>query len=77
MHLANFTYGKGHVRIMRVKRDTTRHEVRELETKVMLEGDFSASFLSSDNSKVIATDTVKNIVNIVARDNPDLGRVVI
>ena len=72
MHLANFTYGKGHVRIMRVKRDTTRHEVRELETKVMLEGDFSASFLSSDNSKVIATDTVKNIVNIVARDNPDL-----
>ncbi len=72
MHLANFTYGKGRVRIMRVKRDTTRHEVRELETKVMLEGDFSASFLSSDNSKVIATDTVKNIVNIVARDNPGL-----
>lgn len=72
MHLASFIYGKGRVRVMRVKRDAPRHEVRELETKVMLEGDFSGSFLSSDNSKIIATDTVKNIVNIVARDNPGL-----
>jgi len=67
MRLASFTYGKGRVRIMRVKRDAARHEVRELNVKVLLEGDFSDSFTSSDNSKVIATDTVKNIVNIVAR----------
>jgi urate oxidase len=67
MHLAKSTYGKGRVRIMRVKRDTDRHEVRELNVKVLLEGDFSASFTSSDNSKVVATDTIKNIVNIVAR----------
>jgi urate oxidase len=72
MHLSSFTYGKGRVRIMRVARDTARHEVRELTCQVMLTGDFAASFLSSDNSKVIATDTVKNIVNIVARDNPAL-----
>jgi urate oxidase len=72
MHLAKFTYGKGRVRIMRVKRDTERHEVRELNVKVLLDGDFSASFTSSDNSKVIATDTVKNIVNIVARNHPGL-----
>jgi urate oxidase len=72
MHLSQFTYGKGRVRVMRVKRDTARHEVRELNTQVMLEGDFSASFTSSDNSKVIATDSIKNIVNVVARDNPAL-----
>jgi urate oxidase len=72
MILKNFTYGKGRVRVMRVKRDTARHEVRELDTQVMLEGEFSESFTSSDNSKVIATDTVKNIVNIVARDHPGL-----
>jgi urate oxidase len=72
MHLAKFTYGKGRVRIMRVARDTERHAVRELNVKVLLEGDFSASFTSSDNSKVIATDTVKNIVNIVARNHPEL-----
>jgi len=72
MHLSKFTYGKGRVRIMRVKRDTARHEVRELSTQVMLEGDFAASFLSEDNSKVIATDSIKNIVNIVGRQNPAL-----
>lgn len=72
MRLKTFTYGKGRVRIMRVKRDTVRHEVRELNIQVMLEGDFSGSFLSADNSKVIATDSIKNIVNITARENPGL-----
>jgi len=72
MHLAKFTYGKGRVRILRVKRDTARHEVRELNTQVMLEGDFADSFLSEDNTKVIATDSIKNIVNIVARQNVGL-----
>jgi len=72
MQLKDFTYGKGRVRVMRVKRDSARHEVRELNVKVMLQGDFAESFTSSDNSSVIATDTIKNIVNIVARDNPGL-----
>lgn len=72
MKLSRFTYGKGRVRVMRVKREAARHEVRELNTQVMLEGDFGASFTSSDNSKVIATDTIKNIVNIVARDHVGL-----
>lgn len=70
--LARFTYGKGRVRILRVTRETPRHAVRELSLKVMLEGDFAASFTSSDNSKVIATDSIKNIVNIVARRNVSL-----
>jgi urate oxidase len=69
MHLATFTYGKGLVRIMRVARDAPTHEVRELTLKIMLQGDFAASFLSSDNSKVIATDSIKNIVSITARDH--------
>ncbi len=69
MHLESSTYGKGRVRIMRVKRDTDRHEVRELTIKTMLEGHFSASFTAADNSLVIATDSIKNIVNIVARQN--------
>lgn len=69
MSLIKHSYGKGRVRIMRVKRDTARHEARELNVKVMLTGDFSASYTSSDNSTVVATDTVKNIVNVVARDH--------
>jgi len=72
MQLAKFTYGKGRVRVMRVQRDGPRHEVRELNTKVLLEGVFADSFLSEDNSKVIATDSIKNIVNMLARDHVGL-----
>jgi urate oxidase len=69
MHLSRFTYGKGRVRIMRVARATARHEVRELSVQVMLQGDFAASFTGADNANVIATDSIKNIVNLVARDH--------
>ena len=34
----------------------------------MLDGDFADSYTSGDNSKIVATDTIKNIVNIVARE---------
>jgi urate oxidase len=69
MALMRNTYGKGRVRIMRVKRDGERHEVRELTVKAMLEGDFARAYTDADNSAVVATDTIKNIVNIVAREN--------
>ena len=69
MPLIRNTYGKGRVRIMRVKRDAARHEVRELSVQAMLSGAFEASYTVGDNASVIATDTVKNIVNIVARDH--------
>ena len=68
MRLASSSYGKGAVRIMRVDRARPRHTVRELTVAVMLEGAFDASFTSSDNGAVVATDTIKNIVNIMARE---------
>ncbi len=68
MRLASSSYGKGKVRIMRVDRAHPRHSVRELTVAVMLEGAFDASFTSSDNGAVVATDTIKNIVNIMARE---------
>jgi urate oxidase len=70
MALVRNTYGKGRVRIMRVKRDDDgRHEVRELTVNAMLEGGFGRAYTDADNSAVVATDTIKNIVNIVAREN--------
>ena len=69
MPLIRNSYGKGRVRIMRVKRDSARHEVRELSVQAMLSGDFDAAYTEGDNSKVVATDSIKNIVNIVARDH--------
>lgn len=69
MALLKNTYGKGRVRVMRIHREGDRHEVREATVLPMLEGDFGASYTGPDNSKVVATDTIKNIVNIVAREN--------
>ncbi|MDQ0511376.1 factor-independent urate hydroxylase [Ancylobacter amanitiformis] len=69
MALIRNSYGKGRVRIMRVKRDSARHEVRELTVEVLLTGAFDASYTEGDNRSVIATDSIKNIVNFLARDH--------
>lgn len=72
MALVRDTYGKARVRVLRLKRDSDWHEVRELTVQAMLEGDFSRAYTAGDNSSVVATDTIKNIVNIVAHENPGL-----
>jgi urate oxidase len=72
MTLVGKTYGKGRVRVMRVHRTGDRHEVRELTVKAMLRGEFGRAFTSKDNSSSVSTDTVKNVVNIVAREAPAL-----
>ncbi|MBS9475975.1 factor-independent urate hydroxylase [Ancylobacter radicis] len=69
MALIRNSYGKGRVRVMRVARDSACHEVRELNVQVMLSGAFDAAYTEGDNSSVIATDSVKNIVNFLARDH--------
>ncbi|MEW6257145.1 MAG: factor-independent urate hydroxylase [Pseudomonadota bacterium] len=69
MTLIRNTYGKARVRVLRVKKDGARHEVRELTVQAMITGDFDASYVSADNAKMICTDTVKNLVNVVAREN--------
>lgn len=68
MPLIRDTYGKGRVRVMRVTRGE-QQEVRETTAEVMLDGDFSAAFTAGDNRTVVATDTIKNIAYIVAREN--------
>lgn len=69
MPLVRKTYGKGRVRVMRIHRQGDHYEVRELTVKAMLQGDFSRAFTSKDNSTSVSTDTVKNVVNVVAREN--------
>jgi urate oxidase len=69
MALLQNTYGKGRVRVLRVYRDGQYHEPRETTANVLLEGDFGLSYTGPDNSKVIATDSIKNIVNVVGREN--------
>ncbi len=73
MALLQKTYGKDHVRVMRVDRKPDRHEVRELTVRAMVTGDFAGAFTDADNSTSLATDTVKNVINIVARENLSFG----
>jgi urate oxidase len=58
---------------MRIHRDGERHEVSQLNVKAMMEGDFARTYTDADNSGSVSTDTIKNIVNIVARENTGLS----
>ncbi|WP_221584941.1 factor-independent urate hydroxylase [Microbacterium sp. G2-8] len=60
-------YGKAEVRLVRITRDTARHEIADLNVTSQLRGDLADSFLSGDNAKIIATDTQKNTVFAFAK----------
>jgi len=69
MTLVRKIFGKGRVRVMRIHSDGDRREVRELTIKAMVEGDFDRTFTAADNSSSVSTDTIKDVVNVVAREN--------
>ena len=68
--LTHHSYGKSKVRLTQVTRLPDRHEIRELTVDIRLEGDFDASYLLGDNSGIIATDTMKNVVYALAQGRP-------
>jgi urate oxidase len=61
-------YGKAEVRVVRVTRDTERHEIQDLSVTSQLRGDFEAAHRAGDNAHVVATDTQKNTVFAFAKD---------
>ena len=61
-------YGKAEVRVVKVTRDTARHEIDDLNVTSQLRGDFAAAHLAGDNAHVVATDTQKNTIFAFARD---------
>jgi urate oxidase len=66
MDLVSHGYGKQRVRVLKVLRTAARHEVKELEVGLRLEGDFASSYTHGDNGKVVPTDTMKNTVQVLA-----------
>ena len=67
MKLLSNRYGKARVRVLKILRDGPTHTIKEVDVKAMLEGDFAASYTAADNSNVVATDTIKNTVNVLAK----------
>ena len=53
-------YGKAENRVVRIVRDTERHEIRDLNVSTSLRGDFAAAHTDGDQSQVLPTDTQKN-----------------
>ena len=64
-------YGKANVRVLRVQRDADRHQVRESRVTVILDGEFARAYTDADNASVVATDTMKNLVNVLAHKHLD------
>jgi urate oxidase len=73
MRLGHARYGKAGVRLLSVRREGATHHVRELTVQVSCEGDFAESYHSSDNHRVLPTDTMKNTVYALARRQPVEG----
>jgi urate oxidase len=63
-------YGKSRVRLVKVRRTRDPHELVDLTIDVQLEGAFDAVYLEGDNGPCIATDTMKNTVYALARQDP-------
>ena len=68
MKLTNHLYGKARVRVLKVLREGAKHSLKELDVQVMLHGDFDASYTKAENKLVVATDSMKNTVNVFAKE---------
>ena len=71
MAFARQRYGKANVRVLRVQRAAARHEVREARVEVSVDGDFARAYTAADNSLVVPTDTMRNLVNVLALEHLD------
>lgn len=75
--LTHNAYGKHEVRVSKIKRPpgsgkspTATHEFIEAAVAVTLEGDLAAAYTVGDNAHVVATDTCRNTVYAIAKDDP-------
>jgi len=58
--LGDIQYGKAENRVVRIYRDTARHEIRDLNVSTALRGPFEPAYLAGDQTNVLPTDTQKN-----------------
>ncbi|KAH1416267.1 hypothetical protein KXV70_005869 [Aspergillus fumigatus] len=65
-------YGKDNVRVYKVHRDekTGMQTVVEMTICVLLEGEIETSYTKADNSVIVATDSIKNTIYILAKQHP-------
>jgi urate oxidase len=62
-------YGKAENRVVRICRDTARHEIVDLNVSTSLRGDFAAAHVTGDQADVLPTDTQKNTAFAYAKEH--------
>src|SRR5438128_1055610 len=67
--LSHNAYGKSAVRLTKVVRNGARHELFEIDAAIQLEGAFEPAYHDGDNRNVVATDSIKNTVYVLAKEN--------
>jgi urate oxidase len=68
IRLGSNQYGKAENHVVRVYRDTPRHEIRDLTVSTSLRGDFTAAHTTGEQDDVLPTDTQKNTVFAFAKE---------
>jgi urate oxidase len=61
-------YGKAENRIVRIYRDSPRHEIHDISVSTALTGDFAAAHLDGDQFQVLPTDTQKQTAYSFAKE---------
>jgi len=69
-YLASARYGKDKVRVLRIVREGSWHHLVEYNVTALVEGTIETSYTKADNSVVVATDSIKNITNYLAKISP-------
>ncbi|KAL8677997.1 MAG: hypothetical protein Q9186_005627 [Xanthomendoza sp. 1 TL-2023] len=72
VQLSTARYGKDNIRVYKVHRDeqAATQDVVEMTVGVLLQGDIETSYTQADNSVVVATDSMKNTVYVLAKQHP-------
>ena len=68
IHLGANQYGKAESRVVRIYRDTPRHQIRDLNVSSALRGRFESAHTTGDQSDVLPTDTQKNTAFAFAKE---------
>jgi urate oxidase len=63
------SYGKDGIRLVLVRREPRRHELRDLTVGIRLAGDFDRVHIEGDNSAVLPTDTMRSTVYALAQEH--------
>lgn len=72
MPLSESQYGKDKIRVFRVVRQGGWHNVVEYNVTLLVQGNIGSSYTQSDNSVIVATDSMKNITYYLAKISPHI-----